>query len=218
MTLRADIVAFRCAASNDVEEGEEIVLLRAEKLMQDILYITEAQEYRAFLTGSNNFRKQINPEYKANRKDKPLPMWLKSCRDYLVKEWNAEITDGYEADDALGVAQTPDTIVCSIDKDLLQIPGRHYNFVKQEFQEVLEADGVRHFYKQLIIGDRSDNIFGVKGAGPVKASKLIDHLDNQEEMYECVKDLYDSEERLIMNGQCLWIWRKENDIWQPPLS
>ena len=186
--------------------------------MQDILYLTDAKEYKAFLTGPGNFRKEINPGYKANRKDKPLPMWLASCREYLISAWNAEVTEGHEADDALGMHQTEDTIICSIDKDLLQIPGKHFNFVKQEFLDVLEADGIRHFYKQMLIGDRSDNIFGVNGIGPVKANKIIDPLDTAEDMYEAVRDLYDTEERLLMNGQCLWIWRKENDIWQPPLN
>ena len=214
--IDADIVAYRCAASNDVEGGEEIAILRTHKLMQDILDVTEASEYRGFLTGSGNFRKQINPEYKANRKDKPLPLWLKSCKDYLITEWKAEVCVGYEADDALGMYQTEDSIICTIDKDLDQVAGKHYNFVKQEFYDVLELDGLRHFYKQLLIGDRADNIFGVDGIGKVKAAKLIDHLNDGPEMFTTVKDLYDSEERLLINGQCLWIWRKENDLWQLP--
>jgi 5'-3' exonuclease len=214
--IDADIVAYRCAASNDVEGGEEIAILRTHKLMQDILDVTESGEYRGFLTGSGNFRKQINPEYKANRKDKPVPLWLRSCKDYLISEWKAEVCEGYEADDALGMYQTADSIICTIDKDLDQIAGKHYNFVKQEFYDVLELDGLRHFYKQLLIGDKADNIFGVVGIGKVKAAKLIDHLNDEPEMFATVSDLYDSEERLLINGQCLWIWRKENDLWQLP--
>lgn len=214
--IDADIVAYRCAASNDVEDGEEIAILRTDKLMRDILYVTEATEFRGFLTGPGNFRKQIYPEYKANRKDKPLPLWLKSCKDYLISEWKAETCSGYEADDALGMYQTEDTIICSIDKDLDQIAGRHYNFVKQELYDVLELDGLRHFYKQMLIGDRADNIFGVDGIGKVKAGKLIDHLNEEADMLSIVQDLYNSDERLLINGQCLWIWRKENDLWQIP--
>lgn len=214
--IDADIVAYRCAASNDVEDGEEIAILRTDKLMRDILYVTEAEKYKAFLTGPNNFRKTINPEYKANRKDKPLPLWLKSCREYLISEWNSVVTEGYEADDALGIEQTPETIICSIDKDLKQVEGRHYNFVTQEFDEVLKLDGIRHFYKQLLIGDRADNIFGVDKIGKVRAGKLIDPINDESEMLQTVRELYNDEERFLMNGQCLWIWRKENDIWQIP--
>jgi len=214
--IDADIVAYRCAASNDVEGGKEIAILRTDKLMQDILYVTGAEKYRGFLTGTGNFRKYINPEYKANRRNKPLPLHLKACIDYLIKEWNVEVCEGWEADDALGMYQTEDTIICSNDKDLDQIAGKHYNFVKQEFYDVLELDGLRHFYKQLLIGDKTDNIFGVKNIGKVKAGRLIDHLNTEEEMFSTVKDLYDSEERLLMNGKCLWIWHKDQDIWQLP--
>lgn len=215
--IDADIVAYRCAASNDVEDGEEIAILRTDKLMQDILYVTESQQYKAFLTGSNNFRKTINPEYKSNRKDKPLPKWLNSCREYLVTEWGAEVTDGYEADDALGMAQNKDTIICSIDKDLKQIEGHHYDFVKQSFDKVLYLDGIRHFYKQLLIGDSSDNIFGVPGIGKVKAEKIIGPLNSEQEMFETVYELYNNnKQRFLMNAQCLWIWRKENDVWELP--
>ncbi|MFI3218035.1 MAG: hypothetical protein QX189_02815, partial [Methylococcales bacterium] len=77
-------------------------------------------------------------------------------------------------------------------------------------------DGLRHFYKQLLFGDRADNIFGVDKIGKVKAGRLIDPLNDEADMLTTVQDLYDSEERLLINGQCLWIWRKENDLWQLP--
>jgi DNA polymerase I len=215
--IDADIVAFRCAASNNVEDGEEIAILRTDKLMRDIIDVTGTSKYYAFLTGSGNFRKTINPEYKANRKDKVLPLWLKSCKDYLTKEWGAITTVGYEADDALGFYSTDDTIICTIDKDLDQIQGHHYNFVKQEFYNVLELAGLQHFYKQMLIGDKADNIIGVAGIGKVKAGRLIDDLYLEEKMFDVVAGLYEGDEaRFLMNAQCLWIWRKENDIWKIP--
>lgn len=205
-----DIVAFRTAAASEAEPVD-IAILRADKLMRDILEATQASRYLGFLTGSNNFRKEINPDYKANRKDKPLPIHLNDIREYLVTEWKISVTDGYEADDALGFHQTDTTVICSIDKDLLQIPGRHYNFVKQEFIEVTELDGLRHFWKQMLIGDVSDNIKGVDGIGPKKAAKLIDPLETNTEMFWTVSNLYDSSERFWMNCDCLWIWRNEHE-------
>ena len=68
--------------------------------------------------------------------------------EYLVKEYKAEVCDGQEADDALGINQTDQTIICTIDKDLLMIPGQHYNFVKEEFKTVTYLDGLKHFYMQ----------------------------------------------------------------------
>lgn len=204
-------MAYRVAATCDTdEEGAlEIALLRCDKLMQDICYATDSDNYRAFLTGRNNFRKRINPEYKANRKDTIPPRYLQQCRDFLIQNWNAEVTEGCEADDALGMAQNNDTIICTLDKDLDMIPGLHYNWVRSEIYEVNEVDALRNFYKQLLIGDRSDNIFGVAGIGKVKAARLIDPLEYEEDMYKVVRDLYNDDDRLCLNSECLWIWRSE---------
>lgn len=213
--IDADIVAYRVAASAE-NEPQEIALLRIDSMMNDILSTTDS--YKAFLTGKNNFRYDINPDYKANRKDTVRPQWLDICRSYLVNEYNAIITDGYEADDALGFNQTEDTVIFSIDKDLLMIPGHHYNFIKNEYREVSELDGLKMFYRQMLIGDSSDNIKGVAGIGKVKAAKLIDHLDNETDMYNIVFDLYTFEDpskenfsRFKMNADCLWIMRKEEE-------
>lgn len=213
--IDSDLVAFRCAASAE-SEPEEIAILRVDKLMRDILQATEAESYLSFLTGPGNFRKQINPEYKANRKDKPLPIHLQSCRSFLIETWNTQVTEGYEADDALGMYQykgrfaEDDTVICSLDKDLKMIPGYHYNWVKGEFDTVTTLDGIRHFWKQMLIGDKADNINGVAKIGPVKAGKLLDHVTDPKEMFWIVSDLYDSSERFWINADCLWIWRDKD--------
>lgn len=82
-----------------------VAFSRIDTHIHSILDATGATSYRGFLSGSNNFRHTIYPEYKANRKDMVDPRWRAACKEYLVTDWNAEITDGYEADDALGIAQ-----------------------------------------------------------------------------------------------------------------
>jgi DNA polymerase-1 len=181
--------------------------------MREILEETQASSYKVYLTGINNFRKEIYPEYKANRIGAPKPKHLAATVEFLINEWKAETTDGYEADDALGMEQTEDTVICSIDKDLLMIPGHHWNFVKKETTIINELEGIRQLYRQSLIGDTSDNIFGVKGVGKVGASKLIDHLEDEKEMYEMVKEKYQNDQRLLVNLNCLWIWRNMNEKW-----
>ena len=210
--IDADIVAYRCAAVTE-NESESIALHQVDELMSRILSDTLANEYKAFLTGEGNFRRTINPDYKANRKDKPKPKHLKICQDFLQEEWNAEWCVGYEADDALGINATDKTIICSIDKDLLMIPGLHYNFVKQMFIDVNELSGIKHFWKQMLIGDTSDNIKGVDKIGPVKAAKLIDYQEYEMDMFKTVYDIYQDRSRFEMNADCLWIWRKEGETW-----
>lgn len=223
--IDADLVAFINSASAEGED-EWIALSRVDTHMQSILDTTGAKTYRAFLSGSNNFRRNVNPEYKANRKDVPQPRHRNACKQHLVTQWNAEVTDGYEADDALGINQTKDTIICSIDKDLDMIPGRHYSWpilrggkvVREgKIYEVSEIEGLRSFYRSILVGDRTDNIFGVKGIGPVKAAQQIDPLLTEEDMFNKVAELYGEDmDRLTMNAKCLYILRKENTQWEPP--
>ena len=211
--IDADIVAYRVACTLEDDDAEDFVYARAEDLIDNILVNTEATEYRLFLSGKNNFRYTIYPEYKAHR-PKEKPFWLEKCRQYLIATFNAEVVDGQEADDALGIAQTEDTIICSIDKDLLMIPGRHYNFVKDEFQEVTNDSGMRHFYMQCLTGDRSDNIKGIEQIGPKKAEKILIGCITEQELFNAVREAYSNDEEFLMNGRVLWIRRKENEDWK----
>lgn len=212
--IDSDLVAYRCAATVTEDMEQDIAFYRMDVLVQQIIEATDATGTILYLTGKNNFRKKINPEYKANRKDTVPPVYLQECRQYLVDNHNAIISDGCEADDLLGINQTQDTIICSLDKDLRMIPGNHYNWTKVELDRVTKQDGLRHFYKQMLIGDKSDNIFGVDKIGPVKAAKLIDHLDDEQDMFEAVWAKYDEDAaRFVMNANCLWIQRNLGEIW-----
>lgn len=220
-----DIVAFSMAASAE-NDPVEVAYMRIDQMIHSILDTTGANTYRGFISGGSNFRHEIYPEYKANRKDMVDPRWRSACKEYLVREWAAEVTDGYEADDALGIHQTADTIIASIDKDLDMIPGMHYSWpivrkgaVVREgrIYEVSEIEGLKSFYRSLLVGDRTDNIFGVDGIGKVKAAKMIDELETEEEMFERVAELYQGDmDRLLVNGKCLYIMREENKQWDFP--
>jgi 5'-3' exonuclease len=211
--IDADIVTYRCAATAE-EEPEWIAVARTRDLIEQILGDVDAKSYKLYLTGGNNFRKKIYPEYKANREGRPVPKHLNACRLYTSKEWGAEVTDGYEADDALGMSQTGESVICSIDKDLLQIPGKHWNFVKREYQEISVERGLREFYTQLLIGDQSDNIKGCPGIGKAKAPRILEGCDTEEDMFEACRITYEDDTLMELNGKLLWVWRKPNDIWQ----
>ena len=227
--IDGDIVAYRTAASCEKQgvlvETQEVALLRADELMHRILQETDSDTYKTFLTGGDNYRYKYNPEYKANRKDVPRPAHLQAVREYLCTEWGASVEDGQEADDAMGIYQTAnkDTIICSIDKDLLMIPGEHYDFVKSIRRDVYNIPAIRHFYCQLIMGDRTDNVFGFDGSARQKVPKKLEHVmeqlenfDDELDMFGFVRDLYNNDDTLLMNGICLWIRRQEGEIWQFP--
>ena len=228
--IDADIVAYRTAATVE-NDGPHIGCLRADILMREILDVNKAEKYKAYMTGNSNFRYQLYPAYKANRVGKPRPTYLKDVQAFLIKEWQVEMVEGAEADDYLGVEQADDTVICSIDKDLLQIPGKHYNFVKKEWTTVSEIEGWRNFYKQLILGDTADNIPGYDGKMRSKIPKFllpeieaIDECQSTREMYKSVMRLYETVEweheimkvDIHLNGQLLYIWKKMNDKWEVP--
>lgn len=217
-----DLVCYRSAASAENEEVG-IAIHRMEELLDNILQKVQANSYKAFLTGSKNFRKKIYPEYKANRTS-PKPKWLQECREYAIANLGVEVaTENLEADDMLGIYQTADTIICSLDKDLLQIKGKHFQWsiqggpeekrwVKEDkFITQTELEGSRLFYEQCLKGDTSDNVKGVKGLGEAKAKKLLVGCETELEMLNICLDSYATEDEFLMNAQCLYVLRKEND-------
>jgi len=209
--MDGDIYAFRVACTTE-NDNEAIAVYRVNEMIENTLNEVEATEYRLFLTSPDNFRKHIYPEYKANR-TATKPKHLQFLRDYLVESWQGTVAEKMEADDYLGINQHESSIICSIDKDLLQVPGKHYNFVKKEFYEVDGETGSRNFYTQLLTGDTSDNIKGIAGIGPVKAKKALAEATNEYEMFCIVRDMYKNDEWMIMNGRCLHILRSLDDDW-----
>lgn len=245
--LDGDIYAFRSAASAE-KDNVGLAIYRVEEMIDKTLAETGADEFSIYLSGDNNFRYQIYPEYKANR-TQPKPIFLKEVKDYLIEKYQAVVSDGCEADDLLGIEQcaameandgcafaiynVPPTIICSIDKDLRMIPGKHYSFEingtinrgprtgqswtrPMEICEVSEFDGLRRFYTQILVGDSTDNVKGASGIGPVKAEHILAGCATEQEMLQAVSDYYSSDEELEMTGACLWIFRKEKDIWKIP--
>ncbi len=232
--IDGDLCAYRCAASAE-QEGAGLAIYRCNELIERILNATSSDSFSVYLSGDSNFRYVVNPQYKAHRKDKPKPTWLNDCKQYLVEHWNAVVMDGIEADDGMGIAQRHDTIICSLDKDMLQVPGSHYQW---EFSgtgptgkawskdairwEISEEEGLKRFWTQMIVGDVADNVFGVYGLGPKKTEKLFESIEGDtfdelnQAYYNLVKTLYNDEERLHSNAKLLWILRSEGAIWQPP--
>lgn len=216
--IDADIVCFMAAASAELEPLD-VALMRADNHMRDILEATGSDNYKAFISGQHNFRYEVNPMYKANRVA-PQPVHREAVKEFLITEWKASVTDGYEADDALGINQTEDTIICSIDKDLRMIPGKHYSWdilrkgvVIREAKifVVTELEGLKAFYTSLYVGDTTDNIIGVQGIGKVRAAKIIDPLNSEQAMFNTARAAYADDERFLMNATCLWIQRKEGE-------
>ena len=209
--LDGDIFAYRTAATAEQEEFW-IAKSRVNEMLERCLSAVKAESYQLWLSGdpAENFRYQIYPEYKANR-TQPRPRHLEPLREHLVTVWGARLTHGNETDDQLAMNQTKDTVICSIDKDLKQIPGKHWDFVKDIYEEISDEEGRIRFYKQLLIGDASDNIRGVTGIGKVKAGKLIIEGMSEKERFDLVRSKFNDDKRFMVVVDLIHLWRFEED-------
>jgi hypothetical protein len=132
----------------------------------DIVKIMEGagcDSYELFISHDDNFRKEVakTHPYKFKRADNEKPYHHATVKDYFVDVKGATVVPGIEADDALALAQTMDTVICTIDKDLLMVPGLHWNWRKDELKEVDYDEGLHWFLTQLLTGDWStDSIIG----------------------------------------------------------
>jgi predicted methyltransferase len=109
--------------------------------------------------------------------------------------------------------QIKDYIVISVDKDLDCIEGKHYNPRKDLVYTVNEDDANYNYWKQIIMGDSTDNIPGVPGIGPKKAEKLL--LEDPPAIAACkaYEKHYGEEGHnyLLANGKLIHILRTPTD-------
>ena len=220
--IDGDILVYRIGFASE-NETESIAIARCSEFIEDLILFNGFGEYQGYLTGKKNFRNEIavTAPYKGNRKS-AKPKHYQLLRDYMESAWAFTMIEDQEADDAIGIAayemEVGEYCICSIDKDLDMLRGDHYNFVKDERYFITEEEGIKNFYKQLLMGDRVDNIIGIKGIGTVKAERLLKECKNEQEMYLTVLEAYKGDDkRVLENGQLLWIRRETNQMWQPPV-
>jgi hypothetical protein len=221
--IDGDILVYRIGFASE-NETESIAIARCSEFIEDLILFNGFGEYQGYLTGKKNFRNEIavTAPYKGNRKS-AKPKHYQLLRDYMESAWSFTMIEDQEADDAIGIAayemEVGEYCICSIDKDLDMLRGDHYNFVKDDRYFITEEEGIKNFYKQLLMGDRVDNIIGIKGIGTVKAERLLKECKNENEMYLAILEAYDGNaERVLENGRLLWIRRQPLQLWTPPGS
>ena len=222
---------------------DEVRAQWAEKV-DEMRDVWDADYYHFCWTGGSAFRRRLFPEYKQNRAGKLKPIGWKPMKAELLQE-NASLQhDEIEADDWLGILATNsdwisgEPIIISGDKDLNQLSGYHYWPWNEEQQWIVtEEDAMRQFYIQTLTGDSTDNIKGCPGVGPVKAKKLVDsmELDNEEDSWCIVRAAYraayekagiedDPVEAALLNARLVRILRESDydieqrkvTLWNPP--
>lgn len=224
-----DILCYRAAFATQEKPQEECAEV-LERLLVSILdntvvFPTEDQ-FKVFLTGQSNFRHKLFDSYKMQRKEQEKPKHIEYAREWLVENYGAVVSEGCEADDLIATEAAllglpEETVIVSLDKDFKTVNAWLYNFVKDIWHYQTEGEAIKFFYMQVLMGDRTDNFFGIPRVGPAKAAEILKGKTTEEEMYEVVKEAYMkhslTEEYLLINARMAWLQRYKGQLWKPPI-
>lgn len=190
--IDADILAYQAAVVSEqaYDWGEGLWTLHAfeqdaikafESSLSSLCEKVEASKALLVFSDKNNWRKDVLPSYKSNRSGTRKPMLLKFLREYAFENHECVSKPDLEGDDVIGIYATfksklepvREFIICSLDKDFKTIPGKHYNFGRDEFFEVTEHTADYWHMMQTLTGDTTDGYTGVPGCGPKTAEKIL---------------------------------------------
>ena len=191
---------------------------------------TGADAFVIAISDKNNFRRKLNPLYKANRRSKFAPIGLSPMRDWMAEEYGTVIYPNLEADDTIAIMATdltPDEerIIVSIDKDFKSVPCTFYDFNRDEIHDVSVEDANKYHLMQTMAGDPVDGYKGIPGVGVVKAMRLLDKNGaNWDTVLKAYSDAQLTEEEALTNAWMAYlIQHKEFDpvnqqlkyLWMP---
>ena len=145
--------------------------------------------------------------------------------------------DRIEADDTIAYITNnllkDEVIIMSADQDFLQLVNKRvtvWSPIKKIFytpEKVLEDYGVpahNFLMYKVLMGDKSDNILGVKGLGPKKLPKIVPDiitervLDLDSIVQEALEGEEPMHERIVASEHQLEINEKLMDLKNPPIS
>lgn len=176
------------------------------------------------------WRMDVLPTYKQHRAGGAAPVGLAKVKAWMATKANCMIRPSLEADDVVGILGTNprlvagDKVIVSNDKDLRQIPGRHFNPSKPEagITEVTAEEGRRWHLTQTLIGDKTDGYAGCPGVGPVKAGKVLKEFAWEEVVGAFEAAGFTPEDALVQARVARilthtdWDYKKkEPRLWQP---
>jgi len=122
-----------------------------------------------------NFRYDIFPAYKANRKASTRSELFYRLRKWVLKEYG--YVKNVEADDRCKHYIDKGYIICAMDKDIIKgLSGVHFDtyHTRRFTSETSITDATNFNYLQTLMGDSTDGIVGIRGVGEKTARKLLD--------------------------------------------
>ena len=172
--------------------------------------------------GTSSWRKEMQPDYKPNGGTSITRQYIDESIDlqlllYLfgVKQYYASHN---EADDVIAnlvFSTNENVLIFTVDKDMMQLVEDYVHVYNGE--EIFDEKKVKEKYKVepfqipdylAIVGDTSDNIKGIQGYGPVRASKILaDHIHvegipSDHELSVHQKELEFNKKLAVLNHEC----------------
>lgn len=211
LLIDADIVAYKIASTSQEafdwgDTGSSLVadkyaaIERCNKLLAEYCETLNSNRLVICLSDKANFRKELEPTYKANRKSVVKPVLLDYIKEYLEFEYPSFKRPRLEADDIMGILATSGDrflsgrkIIVSEDKDMQTVPCELFNPRKDNKAHTISREhALRYLMTQTLTGDPTDGYIGCRGVGA--KSPFVQALQTTEvaDLWDVVLEAYES--------------------------
>jgi len=227
LLIDADVLAFEAAvvAEEPIQWKDELWTVHADMALAKARVVNKIVEFQEKLKTENvvlclsdraNFRRKLNPDYKANRAKSRLPIILRQVKQWIIDELGGVLWANLEADDVISILATDkamdeETIIVSIDKDFKSVPGIFYDYNRGEYHQPSEEDADRYHLIQTLAGDATDGYKGLPGVGVVKAERMLEKDGyTWETVVTCYEKAGMTEQDALMNAWMARLLRVDN--------
>lgn len=188
-----DSIIFLSAYKYKDEDNEELVYMdcckRIYGIERELFNTYIIKETKLAMTSSTNFRYELYPEYKQNRKKKDdkaehLSQLVKKAKRLIYERLTPILVCNsvVEADDTcISYAREKDYIVAAMDSDVVnQCPTPVFNFHSKHYKLVHKGKTEQEISRAILLdsikGKSKDNVKGVDGAGEKFTTLFVSKL------------------------------------------
>lgn len=150
--IDVDGLFYHCSKDDFYES-----LATFDQRMENIIKKTGATHFVGFCSISPYFRNEIDPEYKQNRKDKPMTLkWIKSLRSYAMEKYGVRSYKKLEADDLCAYWMNKDLVWSKLFKEK---DGKTHDIVHRDYIGTEEREEI----KKVLCSPDKDLLESIEG-------------------------------------------------------
>lgn len=189
LLIDADLYLYRAAAGAEeqIDWGDDLFSLATDLKVAKKTFIEQLNTFKTELgadeailcfSDRENFRKEVDPEYKSNRKKTRKPVGFAELIQWAKGQYTHIQKPGLEGDDCMGILATGElykdcSIIVSDDKDMRSVPCKLYRPSDDIMYTISEKEADAFFLTQCLTGDSADGYSGIPGIGPKKAEAIL---------------------------------------------